>query len=276
MANTKENKLLHIINATLQVKAKKYITPNYLRITLTGASVNQYAAATVGENNKIFIPPAGVREIHFPHFDNGKWALPPQEVCPSIRTYTHRGIDLEKEEMYIDFVAHGDSGPASSWAIHANVGDPLGVAMYGLKTELYPKADWYLLAGDATAIPVISVILETLPKTATGIAYILVENEQEIQTISTRSQVTVSWLFYTDNILTTVLADAVKNHPLPDTGVCRFAYVAAEFATVKTIRNYMRKEQKWERSELYAYSYWKAGNSEEQSEMERREEFQLK
>jgi len=270
----KENKAQHIINATLKVKRKEYITPHYLRITLTGADVPRFAAATVGENNKIFIPPAGVTEIHFPTFENGKWSPLPPEVSPAVRTYTHRGIDLEKNEMYIDFVAHGDNGPASAWAIHAKEGDPLGIAMYGLKTELYPEADWYLLAGDATAIPVISAILEDLPENTHGVAHILVESPQEIQPIQTRSKVVVNWHFYGENLQNTILEDRIREIPLPEATTRRFGYVAAEFSAVKAIRNYLRKELNWTKEELYAYSYWKFGTSEEQSATERREEHQ--
>lgn len=270
----KENKAQHIINATLKVKRKEYITPHYLRITLTGADVPRFAAATVGENNKIFIPPVGVNEIHFPQFENGKWLFPDAAVSPSVRTYTHRGIDLEKNEMYIDFVAHGDNGPASAWAMHAEEGAILGIAMYALQTELYPQADWYLLAGDATALPVLSAILEDLPETAAGVAHFLVESPQEIQHIRTRSKVVVNWHFYGDSLQNTILEDRISEIELPEVPTKRFAYVAAEFSAVKTIRNYLRKVQNWTREELYAYSYWKLGTSEDQSAMERREEHQ--
>lgn len=270
----KENKAQHIINATLKVKHKEYITPHYLRITLTGADVPLFAAATVGENNKIFIPPVGVNEIHFPTFENGKWSYPDAAVSPFVRTYTHRGINLEKKEMYIDFVAHGDNGPASAWAMQAEEGALLGIAMYGLKTELYPQAEWYLLAGDATAIPVISAIMEDLPDNAQGIVHLLVESPREIQTIYTRSKVIINWHFYGDTLQNTILEDRIRETILPETGASRFAYIAAEFSAVKAIRNYLRKEQNWNREELYAYSYWKFGTAEDQSAAERREEHQ--
>ena len=54
-----------------------------------------------GSNNKIFIPAE-------------------EENVALIRTYTNRKIDLEEKELSIDFVAHGDNGPASAWALKAN------------------------------------------------------------------------------------------------------------------------------------------------------------
>ncbi len=68
----------------------------------------------------------------------------PAAVRPVIRTYTHRGIDLEKNEIWIDFVVHGDEGPASKWALRAKEGDILGLLMKDGKTEWYAQADNYL------------------------------------------------------------------------------------------------------------------------------------
>lgn len=118
------------ISAELSVSRKEYITPDYIRVFLTGDDVPLFKNATVGVNNKILIPPKGVDKVHFPQFDKNKpQTLLPDGLRPAMRTYTHRGIHLERNEIWIDFVAHGDEGPASAWAIGAEPGDVLGVLM---------------------------------------------------------------------------------------------------------------------------------------------------
>lgn len=268
MAGTTTNRL------ALTLKEKIFVTPHYIRIILTGDQLDVFKHTTVGDNNKIFIPPTGVNEIHFPDFDfeNRKWLMPAPEVAPAIRTYTHRAIDLDKKELTIDFVHHGDGGPASSWAIHAKTGDTLGVTMRTEPTVLFPEADWYLLAGDATAIPVLSAILEKLPDTATGTAIIEVHGPEDEQELYTASQVTIQWLHNPHPESGSTLSEAVKAIPLPEASTTVFGYVAAEFASVKAIRNYLRKEKAWTKEELYAYSYWKAGVAEDKSTSDRQQE----
>lgn len=275
----KENIAAQFVTATLYLKSREYITPHYIRITLTGDDVYKFSIATVGVNNKIYIPPAGLNEVYYPswNFEAEKWDMPPVEVRPAVRTYTHRGIDLEKNEMIIDFVAHGDNGPASAWAMHAEPGAALGVTMRAKETELYPKADWYLLVGDATAIPVLGAILENLPEDAEGIAYIEVESKADEQELKTKSRVQLNWIHNPLAGEGTFLSDAVRRVDLPEAmEIRKFAYVAAEFKTVKTVRQYLRNEAFWTREEFYAYSYWKSGISEDGSEVDRRAEHQEK
>jgi len=69
------------------------------------------------------------------------WEYPRTYSKPIIRTYTHRGIDLEKKEIWIDFVVHGEEGPASAWAANSKPGDALGVMMKRGKKELYSPAE---------------------------------------------------------------------------------------------------------------------------------------
>lgn len=265
------------IRGVLEVKHKVYHTPHYIRITFTGDDVSGFAETTPGVNNKIYIPPAGVNEIHFPDYnkETGEWTHPPEHLKPTIRTYTHRAIDLEKNEMTIDFVAHGESGPASAWAIHAKPGDRLGVLMKAKESVLYPEADWYLLAADATGIPVIAAILETLPATATGVAYIEVPGKEDEQELKTKAAIQINWIYNSNPGLNQLLAGAVRTVKIPEQkNTTRFGYVAAEFSSVKDIRQFLRKEQAWDQSELYAYAYWKYGASEEGSVKSRREEHQ--
>ncbi|WP_316744865.1 siderophore-interacting protein [Pedobacter antarcticus] len=263
-----------VVRAELVLKAKKYINPHYIRVTLTGEDVPKFAEATVGVNNKIFIPPAGVEKVHFPEFDyeKGTWNHPPESVRPIVRTYTHRGIDLEKKEMIIDFVAHGDQGPASAWAINAQPGDKLGVAMKAKTSSLFPEADWYLLVADATGIPVIAAILEQLPATASGAVFIEVHGKAEEQDLKTAADMQINWVHHPNPGENTVLYDAVRELVLPGPETTHFGYVAAEYNTVRDIRHYLRKERGWILSELYAYAYWTYGITEDGSVQSRHQE----
>ncbi|NIF06218.1 siderophore-interacting protein [Chryseobacterium sp. Tr-659] len=260
------------IQAELTVVRKEYITPHYIRIFLTGDEVSSIANTTIGVNNKILIPPKGVHKIHFPEFDYEKmeWKPQPEEIRPSVRTYTHRGIDLEKNEIWIDFVAHGDEGPASAWAIESKEGDPLGVLMKDGKTELYGRAENYFLVADATGIPVLAAILEDLPATAKGTCIIEVHGKEDEQDLQTLADINFIWLHNKYPQQGSKLAEVVKDQMLPEGS--RSGYVAAEFSSVKEIRSYLRKEQHWKQEELYAYSYWKSGVAEDKSAMDRHQE----
>lgn len=266
MLNTKP------IRVQLKVVRKEYITPHYIRVFLRGEGVMELAETTVGINNKILIPPIGATEIHFPEMDpkTRKWKPQDPEKESVVRTYTHRGIDLEKKEVWIDFVAHGDEGPASAWAIRAEKGDVLGVMMKRGKRSLYTPAENYVLVGDATAIPVIACILEDLPSSAKGICILEVNGVEDEQIIQTEADMDFIWLHNPDPQKGSDLFEVLQQQNLPSEN--RFAYVAAEFSAVKSIRTYLRKDQNWDREELYAYSFWRSGKAENESAAARRME----
>lgn len=261
-----------IVRKVLQFKSRQFITPHYLRITLSG-DVSDFQHSTIGDNNKIFIPPKGVDQVQFPVMDPSakKWVYPHLEKVPSVRTYTHKGVNLAKNELYIDFVYHGDNGPASSWAKHAKLGDQLGVAMRTAPKQLYPSdANWFLLVGDATAIPVLGAILEDLPPSAQGVCVIQVASKEDIQELPTKATMEFHWIVGDAMEDESRLVQRVKDITIASTS--KFGYVACEFSAVKEIRRYLRKELKWSSNELYAYSYWKFGVAEDQSARDRQAE----
>lgn len=256
----------------LKLKSKEFITPHFIRITLSG-DVFDFRNTTIGDNNKIFIPPKGINKVYLPELNikNHTWIHPPENVVPYIRTYTHRAIDLEKGELVIDFVHHGENGPASFWALNATTGDELGVAMHTEPKELYPRqAEWFLLVGDATAIPVLSAVLESLPNNAKGVCIIEVPTKNDEQILKTNALIDFVWLYNKSPENGSDLFQKVKEVAIPN--VTKFGYVACEFSSVKAIRTYLRKELGWHSGELNAYSYWKSGVAEDQSVKDRQAE----
>ncbi|MCW3160293.1 siderophore-interacting protein [Chryseobacterium oryctis] len=263
---------VEIVELSLQVKNKTYLTPHYLRVYLEGENIKEIENSTIGVNNKICIPPKGVDQIYFPRLDDShsKWIYPPKEVCPVIRTYTHKGVDFTKNEIWIDFVVHGTEGIASSWAQNAKEGDRLGVLMVKDSIELYKRTENYVLIGDSTAIPVISSILKDLPEEAKGVCIIEVFTENDIQTLETNASIEFKWIFNENPHDGSELYNTVKEIQLPKEN--KLAYIAAEYTTVKNLRHYLRKQLLWNVDEVNAYSYWKIGASEDKSEVQRRKE----
>ncbi|MHC5201178.1 siderophore-interacting protein [Myroides sp. LJL119] len=255
---------------------RQYITPHYIRLTLTHPQTSDYVNTTVGVNNKIFIAPKGVDQVHFPTIDpkSNQPIEVEKHLTPIMRTYTHRGIDLQNNLIWIDFVAHGQDSPASDFAINAPIGAELGVAMGVLPKELYPDVDWYLLAGDATAIPVLGAILESLDSSKTAQVIIEVESYQDVQDLTYSCKAQITWLINPTPGRNSQLADKVKEivDQQPWGEQTKFGYLASEMQSIKELRTYLRKQKQWSAQDLYAYSYWKYGNAETDSLADRRQE----
>ena len=251
------------VKKVMTVTAKERLTPHYIRIYLTGHpdTIANIATMIIGINNKVAIP-----------VDKSKQHNLEDKSSFVIRTYTHRGVDVEKQQIWIDFVAHGNEAPASGWATHAKVGDELGVMMKLKNKALFPTVDHFLLVGDATAIPVLGAILDSLPSSATGQCLIEVHGEEDEQDLPTSANIAMTWLHNPDPIQGSQLAAMVKTLTLPSSESSRFAYVASEFSSVRAIRQYLKGELGWSKDELYAFSYWKSGVAEDQSASDRRAE----
>lgn len=253
-----------------RVVGKTYKTPHYISIQLQGAGARDFAQCTPGANNKIFLHKEWdhhrIEEPVMPDWDTFYG-----EEKPVIRTYTHRAIDEAQDIITIDFVFHGDEGPASYWAHKAAPGDFLGVAMKMKSSPLVPETDWYLLIGDATAIPVLSCILESLPAKAGGKCILEVATVADIHTDLKHEGIEIEWLINPHPEQGSLLADEAKKVALP-VGAGTFAYLAAEYRTVKELRWHFREELRWDAKQFYAYSYWKAGVAEDQSVADRQAE----
>ena len=77
---------------------------------------------------------------------------------PELRWYTVRRHDAERGRLTFDVVTHGESGPGSAWALHAQRGDKVGIRT--MTSTWRRKAGGQLLVADPTSAPAMRGILE--------------------------------------------------------------------------------------------------------------------
>lgn len=147
----------------LTVKVAWRLTPNMIRVTFAGPELQGFPTGRAGGNCKLLLPePGETRDAFEARLSDGP--------APVRRTYKVRAYRSETLELDIDFVAHGDNGPASRWASHAQAGDFLGFMGPSTQKVTDFSADWYLVAADPAAIPMATVTLEGMPLDAKGVA----------------------------------------------------------------------------------------------------------
>jgi NADPH-dependent ferric siderophore reductase len=133
-----------------------------------------------------------------------------------VRIYTIRRLDVEKGEVDIDFVLHeGADMPGARFAANAAVGDVVG--MTGPGGGSIGEADWYLLAGDETALPAISRIVADLPSHVRAVVRIEIADRDEEQPLVSAAGLDIQWLHRNGGEAgkSTLLEDAVKQGQWP-------------------------------------------------------------
>lgn len=228
------------------VKRVEHLTPRMVRVTFTGPELADFAWNGPAAHIKLIFAPASP-------------AVPGiAEARPAMRTYTPRRFDRSTGELDVDFILHGE-GPASTWASQAAVGQTLTIAGPGRNYIVDPSADWYLLAGDDTAIPAISTILEALPPSATATVFLEVVSGEDEVAIPAHPNATVTWLHRGDDPRHAggPLEASLRNFPFPP-GSGRI-YVACEAGAMRRIRSHLLLDRTINREHLITRGYWKLG-----------------
>ncbi|MFG6666131.1 siderophore-interacting protein [Halomonas sp. HNIBRBA4712] len=152
------------------------VSPSLVRFTFTGPDVRQMASYAPDQRIKLFFaqPGADLTPL-FEYPPSQDWysayqALP-DAIRPFMRTYTIRALRPALGEVDIEFVLHGDTGPASRWAMNARPGDTLAMVApragapgphLGFEWKPPKGVRRILLMADETAVPAAVGILEEL------------------------------------------------------------------------------------------------------------------
>lgn len=287
------------------------LSPTFVRVVFGAPALADFgvdAGPLLDQRIKLVFPDQpGV----LPRFDGADeswysdWLTRPVRERGHMRTFTvRRFVDAGYDSrLEVDFALHdnGACGPAARWAASAHVGDRLvllgparGMPYGGI--EFAPgSATEVILAGDETAVPAISAIVESGLAGRGAFAFLEVPTDADILDLAVPSGVTITWLPRGERprgeLLLAAVADHVGSPAAPDaasrTPVTdgpdlpwetpsysasgepvaresaprggRYAWVAGESGIVTAIRRHLVREVGLDRSQVAFMGYWREG-----------------
>lgn len=256
---------------TVTVVGKQWLAPHLVRVvgTVAAADVftpNEFTDAYV----KLIFPVPGVEYPQPFDLDTIRATMDP-ESQPVLRTYTVRSFDRERREISIDFVVHGDEGIAGPWARSVEPGEQFRMFGPGGAFAPDPAADWFLLAGDESALPAIAAALEALPAGAPALVFVEVGGVEDEIALDSPADLRLHWVHRgvsSDRIpddlagANAPLVTAVRAAPWLPGQVQAFVHGEAD-AVMRRLRPYLRKERDVAPKWLSVSGYWRRGRTEE-------------
>src|SRR5690606_35199058 len=136
----------------LRVKEVLPISPSLRRITLAGPGMEHFPHHCPAAHIKVFLPRPHQEVPTLPELGPNGPIWPPAEVKPIVRTFSVRAFRPNQKELDIEFTCHGTIGPASRFALSAQVGDAIGISYPGGPDPMIVPADVYHMAADTSAL----------------------------------------------------------------------------------------------------------------------------
>ena len=248
----------------ISVTEKAWITPNMIRVTCAADWIRTLTPGLEGANFKLFLPAPGQSDDSFAR----QLADGPR---PDVRTYTVRHLRVAVGEIDIDFVDHGDAGPASAWARRCGPGDIAGFAGPGTVKLQHYVADQYVIAADMSALPVAAATLEAMPRDARGVAFFEITSDADRQQIDAPAGVEIAWFVHPDPHAPNVQSiAAIKALPAFDGRVQ--TCIAGESSMIKALREEIVIRRGVPKEDAYISGYWKIGLIEDAHQQLKRAE----
>jgi NADPH-dependent ferric siderophore reductase len=227
------------------------------RVTMGGPELRGFVVNEPAASVRVLLPDARASELVLPDWTGNEFRLPDGRR-PVIRTLTPRRVDSDLFELDVAVVMHG-RGAAAEWAETARPGEPAAVSGPARGYRVDPEGAAFLLAGDETAIPAISQLLEWLPAGKPVRVQIEVALPSARMALPARAGASINWLDLPPGAPPGErLVAALRQEGLqPGTRV----WVAGEAAAVQRIRRHLFEDRGLSHLEATVRGYWKHGRS---------------
>lgn len=226
----------------LKVEEVICLTPNMRRIILGGEDLDGFVSLGADDHIKLF----------FDEHKDGK---------TNMRDYTPRGYDPEARRLTLDFALH-EAGPATHWALNAEIGDDLQIGGPRGSAVVAPIFDWYLLIGDETALPAMGRWVEEAQADQKLITLGLITGSAEEQVFKTAATHDAIWAYRDATCAADPIAvlPAVEALALPSGK--GFIWIAAEAGVARAIRDHFLNTRAHPPHHLKAAGYWLKGKAD--------------
>ncbi|MCU0072807.1 siderophore-interacting protein [Pseudomonas koreensis] len=298
MASANPYKLFDVV-----LRHKQQLSPHLMRVTLASPAVTEMATWAPDQRVKLFFPAADGSPARLSQGEGwyARFRSMLVDRRPAMRTYTIRHLRAESGEVDIDFVLHGETGPASRWAMRAQPGESMQILAPDNRFSAQEAGgfEWkppqalkqLLLVADSTALPAAMGILEelaTLAEPPQAQAFFEVDSRDDMLAVPDWPGLSVQWLIRDHAAAGTLMVEAVRQATLPvdaspvgqvveladvdieeeilweiaDTAADGFyGWIAGESAAVMSLRKYLIKERGIPRESLNLMGYWRYNKS---------------
>ncbi|RON43467.1 NADPH-dependent ferric siderophore reductase [Pseudomonas frederiksbergensis] len=281
------------------LRRKQALSPHMMRVTLAGPMVTEMATWAPDQRVKLFFPAEDGSPARLAHEDDwlARYRSMPVVQRPAMRTYTIRHLRAEQGEVDIDFVLHGETGPASRWAIHAVPGESIQIRAPdrhftaqdagGFEWKPPQALKQLLLVADGTALPAALGILDelaTLDEPPVTLAFFEVDSREDALPVPDWPGLSVEWLIRDHVSAGSLMVEAVQRANLPlyaskasesvelaevnvdeeilwETSESAsdgfYGWIAGETVAVMSLRKYLIKERGIPRESLNLMGYWR-------------------
>ncbi|WP_419992710.1 SIP domain-containing protein [Streptomyces boninensis] len=242
------------------------LTTGMRRVTLSGAQLRTFttpdglvrpAFESEGFDDDIglYFPYPGQSDPVLPVQGEAKLIVP-KDPRPLSRAYTVRRWDPQAGELDVDFVKHG-VGVGTTWAYRAGPGDRIHLSGPRTSKAFPVGADWWLVAGDDTALPAIGRLLDELPSDARAQVFIEIAEDAHRQELCKLPGVDVTWLVRSGPAAGTgsPLTEAVRGTQWWPGQT--FVWLAGEHTAVRDIRRHLVEDRGVPKEDIDFAGYWR-------------------